>query len=841
MSGTPGDPRATINVQIRGTGTTRGSNSPLVVIDGVPNPNADAISSIPPEEIESISVLKDASAAAIYGTRGANGVLLVQTKRGRSFGELRPTFDYSAQFIHQYVYKLPNVFNAQEYREWMSSGNFNTGSMVDFGYDTDWMGELLDKGNISYNHTLSFAGGSRTSNFRGSVFYRESVPVVIKSGMTNWGARLNTNHLGLNDRLEVQFNLSANFQNTDQAGERGNWEQVAQRNPTGPIRLEDGTWYEDGAYNSNNPIRALFTQDYERNNSRLAFSSRVIFNVMEGLKVSGLISHNEGRTRSNRWRHLDSATSVNSYDGGGRADKGQIYDVTQSAELQFDYSKVFGEHSLNVMGGYNYESREYENYNIWNTGWTTNAFSWYSIGTGNGVTRNTSYFTMEHNSDNPPYERKLAGFFGRVNYTYQGKYLFNATLRRDGSSRFGPDNRWGWFPAISAGWTITNEEFMKDITFINNLKFRVGYGVTGQDPYTDYLYMTTYSSSSRQPTEDGSWVMTFGPNRNPNPALRWEEKREFNAGFDFSVYKNRVSGTLDVFRRQSVGVIDSYNTQLPPFVQSTIWTNVGTMENTGIELGLNMQLWRTRDFRWNADVTYSYITNKLVSFSDDVFKASYREYGSLPAPGALGNAIRTVEGQSMGAFYGKRFAGFSDAGQWLFYNRNDEVVTLSQIGPDDMTFIGNGMPTNHASLNTSFGYKNLTFSMNWRATWGHDILNMQEMYFGNPNWFPNNVLRTVRDRHIELRDAPQYSDYYLEPGGYAKLGNASLSYNVPLKNRNWVRNIRVSLTGENLLTLTKYSGMDPSMVRTTGTDPSMDTRNFFPSTSSVTIGLQIGF
>jgi len=840
------DPRQTTNIQIRGTGTTRGNPNPLLIIDGVPNTDLAMLNLIPPEDITNISVLKDAAAAAIYGTRGSNGVILVTTKRGRMPGEVKSTFEYSSTLSHSYIYNRPRMLTAEEYRNYMQSGGYNAGMLHDYGDNTDWMDLLTNKNNVSHTHNLAMRGGNQTSNYRASVYYRTFDPIGIESDRTNWGTRLSINHLGLNDRLEVQMNFSADFSDTNNVGTNASWEQAAQRNPTEPAKDENGNWLEDAAFNSTNPLARYSTMEDIISRGSWLLSSIASLTVIEGLKVNLRTSWNQFNQTENQYYLRESKTSKDTYNGGGRAQKWSRKDITQVMELMVDYNKIFNDiHAVNLVVGHSYEYYVREEFNAHNSGFVTDAYKDNNLGSGTGITSgNTTYANMSSSKR----DNKLAGFFGRINYALMDKYLFSATVRRDASSRFGANYRWGTFPAGSIGWILTKEDFMKAFPQINYLKLRVSYGITGNIPSDgsneldiggNYAYMITMGTNGRYPV-DGNWYQSYGPNRNPNENLKWEEKREMNFGLDFSILKDRINGTIDVYKRKTVDMIDNYTAQKPPMIMTNITTNVGTMSNRGIEIGLNAKIINNRIFKYDVNFSFTRSKNVLESFSNDMYKVSYREYQGLPSPGALGNAYRTQEGSSTGQYYGKRFAGFTPEGKWLFYNRFNEVVPLSAMVTEDLTYIGNGNPLFHASLNNSFKYKQWDFTLYFMGKFKYDMLNTKEMYFGNTNWFPNNVLKSAITKHADLKDAPQYSDYYLERVSFVKLKTMSLGYNFNFRNKTWVRSLRVYATWSDAFTLTNYSGTNPEL-RDTGFSPGYDDRGFFPNTSSIMFGLNVSF
>jgi len=826
------DPRAGTSIQIRGIATLRGSTSPLIIIDGIPNGD---LSTVQPDDVESFNVLKDASAAAIYGTRGANGVVIITTKKAKR-GESKPQFEYSSFLSHEYVYRRPEILTADEYRNYMKSGGYNANMMVDYESNTDWPGLLINKDNISQNHNLSLSGGSAKSNYRASVFYKDMNPIAIRSKQSNWGGRLNINQLGFNDRLEVQLNVSTNFTTRDATGSNGAWEQASQRNPTEPAKDANGKWIEDQAFNSWNPLRNYSTQENMLYRTNWLGSGKAILTIIDGLKASVMGTYQQFQENQNRYYIRDSKTSVDSYTGGGRADKWYKRDDRRTIETTLEFNRTFNNiHSFNAVIGHSYEYHVYEDFNAWNSGFLTDAFKYNNLGNGTGITKGTSFANMGSTKR----DDKLAAIFGRINYSLMDRYMLTAIFRYEGSSRFGPDKRWGSFPAISAGWILSKEDFMKELTFINYLKLRGGYGVTGNIPGDNYLYMTTLGTGGQYPIGT-TWFQTYGPARNPNPNLRWEKKAEVNIGFEYSLLKDRLSGTIDWYSRVTKDVLDEFNTQLPPYVLDKVWMNVGTTSNHGIELGINGSIIKSKDFSWDASATFFNQNNKLVSYSNDIYKGTIREWYGLPSPGNLGNAIRTQEGQPLGQFYGKRFAGFDDNGKWLFYNAKNEKVPLADMTTGDLTYIGNGVPRYYASLTNTFRYKGFDLAIFLRGKFDYKILNLKDLYFGNLNWLPNNVLKSATTKNAQLHDAPQYSDYYLEPGDFVKLDNLTLGYTFKLKSQKWVRNLRIYASGLNLKTFTKYSGTTPE-TEDTGFETGIEKRDFYPVSSTLMFGLTIGF
>ncbi|WP_343701376.1 SusC/RagA family TonB-linked outer membrane protein [Chitinophaga sp.] len=814
------NPNAGASVQMRGITSLSGTIGPLIVIDGVPGGNLDLLQQ---EDIASIDVLRDGSAAAIYGTRANGGVILVTTKKGRS-GE--PQFNFSSYLQRDAIAKKPRFLNAEEFKANAPAGN-------DLGSSTDIYDLLINKKNLSQYYTLSATGGTDKSNYRVAGYYNEGEGIAKRNSRKQYGGRLNVNQTGLQGKMTLQANLAANFNKADLlGGSNGDFEQAVQRNPTAPVKKPDGTYLETTGFNNFNPIARLEQELSERDQQTIQGDGKVSIEVYKGLRVSafGAVVRNTWNDRQYRLRA--SRSSQQDYQGGGYAYKGNRVELDKTFESVIDYNNNFGEHGITALAGYSYQYSTIETYSANNAGFLTDAFQDWNL--GNGLYRTLGRAGMASNK----VDNTLVAFFGRVNYTFRQKYFAQAILRHEGSSRFGANHKWANFPAFSAGWTISEEDFLKGNRVINQLKLRAGYGVTGNQGFANYQSLILLSTGGAY-LQNGSWFETYGPSRNPNPDLRWEKKKEWNIGVDFSLWSNRLGGSFDVYQRKTEDLLANYDTQLPPFVTSQIFTNVGTISNKGFEIVLNAVPVQTKNFTYNIDLTFNRQQNEMTSITNDQYRLEKLEFGGLPSPGALGNAIRVVEGGALGNFFGKRFAGFDDNGKWLFYKKDGSKVPAGQITQDDLTVIGNGVPKMMFSWNNVFRYKNWDLSLFFRGKLGYDILNLQELYFGNRAWFPNNVLQSAVTKHKALNDVPQYSDYYLEKGGFMKLDNIALGYNFKLRS-SYVRSLRIYAAGRNVLTFTKYSGLDPEL-EDNGLTTGIDGRGFYPRTQSYTIGLNLGF
>jgi TonB-linked SusC/RagA family outer membrane protein len=839
---TSNNPNSGVAVIIRGATSLGGSNSPLIVIDGIPGGNLDLIQQ---DDIASVDVLKDGSAAAIYGTRANGGVILITTKKGRS-GPAR--FDYSTYFRKESLAYRPEFLTASEYRAKIAAGVPRLTGANDLGASDDMYDALLNHDNLTQYHNLAISGGTANTSYRASLFYQDLQGIAKESGRKNYGARLSLNQKGFNDRLSAQVNVATNFNKANLLGSGIDWENALTRNPTAPIYKPDGTFAEDAT--TANPLARLVQETDMRRQQTSSFDAKMTLEIFKGFSASIFGSLQRNTYVDDQYRILASRSSTLTYGGGGYAYKGSYLEDNYAIEPTINYSRtIAGDHAVTALAGYSYQYNVFESFNVNNTGFINDIFQENNIGAGTGL---GAAATFRGGAGSEKQDNKLIAFFGRANYAYKGKYLATFIIRREGSSRFGVNNKWGNFPAASVGWNISKENFMADVKAISSLKFRVGYGITGNLGFDNYVSLTTLSTGNTYLYPDGVWRQTYGPDRNPNPNLKWEKKMELNIGLDFGLLRNRLTGALEVYRRNTVDLLGTFDTQLPGFVRNTVLANVGTIQNSGVELTLNALILKKGGFTWDMDIAASTASSKLTKFNAVGFRGNPQTFGDIPGAGALGRAVRTAEGDILGNFYGKRFAGFAPNGTWLFYKRDgktqvpfNQINTSNDPSATDLTVIGNGIPKYYASWTNTFEYKNFDFRLFLRGKFGFDILNVLDLGYGTQYVLPTNVLRSTFEKNAELNDTYQYSDYYIEKGDYVKVDEATLGYNFKL-NSSYVRNLRLYVTGQNLATFKKYTGNDPDFIsdvfsNNQASAPGIDSRGPYPRTRSFLIGLNLGF
>jgi len=839
--GTPsGNPNAGVEINIRGVTTLSGDRAPLIVIDGVPG---GSLSSIAPEDIESIDVLKDASAAAIYGTRGTNGVILITTKKERGTGT---RVDYHGYASYQTILRKIEVFSAEEYRQ-INAGEHPIGQagvrVADFGYNTDWF-DLVTRNPWNMTHYLSVANSGRAGNVVASFTYRGQNGLFYKSDREEVIGRVAYDQFFWDDRVNVEATVTQSiisYRELGSAGDAGNvYRQAIWRNPTDRPKDDNGNWIERPVFQYYNPVAMLEeTINHNKANVLLA-TGRVRIEPMEGMFLGTMLATQRTQFINGYYEtHRHFSTTFNGVNG--YASRFTSWDVSRNWELTAEYEKDFKDHRFKILGGYNYQDFEYESFNANNRIFPSDAFTYNNLSVGEGLGQGRagmdSYKSMN----------KLIAFFGRINYAFKDRYLFNASVRREGSSKFGKNHKWGWFPAISAGWRLGQEPFIRNaLNFVDDLKLRIGFGVTGSEPTDPYLSLTRLTYGARM-LNNGVWVQGVVPASNPNPDLRWERKEEWNVGLDFSFMQGRISGSLDFYKRTTKDLLWEYSVPVPPYLYNRILANVGTIENRGYELSLNLMPINRPGLTWNLSFNASHNSNKLVSLTNDQFQLA-TDYINL---GYTGDPIQTYThririGGAVGEFYAWKVLGVDENGKWIIENVNGDVDEQGNpiIDENDRQVVGNGIPKLFAALSSELTVGNFDVSVLLRGAFGHKVLNFLRMHYEYIDILANyNIPKTVMDQLKDfgqfVRDTPQYVDYFLEDGDYVKIDNITIGYNwrPPVPH---VSNMRIYVAGNNLHVFTKYKGIDPE-VPFTGLTPGYDHRDIYPTVRTYTIGVQISF
>jgi TonB-linked SusC/RagA family outer membrane protein len=828
--GTPsGDPNAQSQILLRGTATLSTSTQPLILVDGIPG----ELNTVAPDDIESIDVLKDGSAAAIYGTRGTNGVILIATRRAG--GIIEPTITYKSYMSTQTLVRQLRMLSPQEYREKLAAG----ASFQDDGANTDWVKEITNKTPLSQNHNLTFRGGSVKTNYLVSLNYRDQVGEFITSEAKTFNGRFDVNHSMLNDKLKVNINYISSYNNAGVPFENAMYRGAVRYNPTSPVKNPDGTWFENGNialyYNPVSWLREQYGDDITRMSRT---SGSVIWTPVNGLDLKMLAS-NEQVTNMNSLGRTKQHYVSTQYGENGEASKDFGQSTGNLLELTALYTKTLNSHNFSALAGYSYQNNIGENGGMFNYNFPAGTYS-YPDAIQNGDALSKGLATMTSSK----YASNLIGFFGRVTYNYKEKYLLMANLRYEGSSKFvGTDEPWGSFPSVSVGWRISEEDFMKSLSFVDNLKLRAGYGVTGTAPDELFLAVSRLGYGPRF-LVNGFWTPGLSPVSNANPYLKWELKKETNLGLDFTLFKGTLNGSVDMYKRKTDGLLYDYAVPSPPNLYPTTKANVGVMENKGIEVALDYTAIHKEKFTWNTSVTYSTNRNKLVSLENDLYSITNPWINTGVTPNPIGTYTHRVEvGQPIGNFWGFKVAGITPDGYWIYEDKDgNSAETVTDV---DKKVIGNGLPKSYLSWNNSFRYGNFDLNITMRGAFGFQIINEDRMIMELPGFTTYNQMLSSYDKVfgtavLNKNVQPGFNSFYVEDGDYWKIDNITLGYNFNVSKVAHFSSARLYISTLNTLVITGYKGVNPE-VNQLGLSPGADYINKYPSTRVFTVGLNITF
>lgn len=830
VSTSTGDPTEGTQIQLRGISTLKASTNPLVLIDGVPG----TLSSVAPEDIESIDVLKDGSAAAIYGTRGTNGVILITTRQVH--GDIRPTLEYNGYVSTQTIARRPDFLTAADYRKYIQEGV----DFQDYGTSTDWFKEIT-RTPISHTHNLTFQGGNRATSYTASLNYRDWQGIFLRSDVKQLIGRVDVNHSMLDGK--VKFNLNAISQSRKYwSGGDGYsfntyiYRQSVIRNPTDSVRDYKGDWKEQNVYFYDNPVAYLNESNGENTERETRLNGSVTVTPVKNLRLKLLLSNvqwNQERGYAETKKHVSTIKNGRN----GYASLGTSATRDDLLEFTTDYSKSFGAHKLTLLGGYSYQEYKQEGFYMQNWDFPTDLYSYNRMESGNALGRGEAVMNSSASS------YKLIGFFGRFNYIWQDKYMLMASVRQEGSSKFGANHKWGTFPAVSVGWRLNKESFMQNVGFINDLKFRAGYGVTGIAPQDPYMSLTSLNYGARF-LYNGQWIQSLSPVRNPNPDLRWERKDEYNAGLDFSLFTNRLSGSIDVYNRLTKDMLWDYQVPVPPYLFSSITANVGTIKNTGIEVLLNYIAVQKKDIEWTTSGNFSTNKNKLVSLSNDLFQTTNDFFDAGYTGEPVQEATHRVRiGGPIGNFWGYKSVDIDADGKWIIEGQDDKPKPIAEANEEDKQILGNGLPKYYVGWNNTVRYKKWDLNVLMRGAFGFQILNFQRLFYENPKVTQYNMLKSAFDPvygKTRLNNDLAYVSYYIEDGDYWKVDNITLGYALRNKSSKYIQNARLYVSALNLLTITKYKGIDPEVNRS-GLAPGNDERDKYPTTRTFTFGVNVTF
>jgi TonB-linked SusC/RagA family outer membrane protein len=855
------DPNALADFQLRGPSTVfGGSTQPLLVIDGVPGGDLEMIA---PQDIASIDVLKDASASSIYGARASGGVIIVTTKKGRPGTS---TITYDGTLSTDLISKNYQVLDASQY---LALAKQYKKKVKNEKANTNWFDELT-RTPVNTTHNLAINGGDAKTTYYASVDYKnlEGLDLVNTRRFVEGHARVNTK--ALNDKLNFTVEFTNSFDNKN-FGNSGNIAQTLNMNPTFPVYNPDGTYYQNpGDYNlQTNPVASELLNTNNDIEKRFQGTADISYDIFSGFKAN--VNYNTRREDYLNSQYASSQDFLQSSSGENGTAYRNEYNITDNVvQGTLSYDKQIKKHSFNLVAGYSYQDTFDDSFYAGNNNFPSDATLYYNLGAGQALTD----FTLANRGGvvmgSSATENQLESFFGRVIYNYDEKYLFKASIRRDGSSKLAAGHKFANFYGASAGWVISKENFLQDNKTIKFLKLRGSYGTTGNEQglieyQSLYLLNRMYTGDAEGLTfpqdgyigngTTGTWVPSYGPTNNTNPDLEWETQRQIDIGLDFSLFHDSwLTGTIDVYDKRINNLLGTFSAQVPSNIFSSIYANAGSFQDRGIELALNATFVKNSKFTWMSSFTAAYNKNKVLSLSSSEFHGSAESYGSIDG---ANYAYRLAPGEPTAEFYGRVFAGFAKDGSWLFRNAAGQAVPDGQLNPaTDYKYLGSGLPTTNLSFTNTFRYGNFDASIMLRSALGFKAFNAKRLIHENLGQITrtNFFTSVVNDPNTLVKNADQtFSSYYLENGDYMKIDNLSIGYTIPMKQGSSIKRLRVSFIAQNLFTFTGFSGVDPEQAPlSTSIDSNPNDEglsnpgieplyNYYPATRTLSLGLSATF
>lgn len=817
-----GAPEAGASIRLRGGTSLSASNGPLVVVDGIPGVD---MNSVQPSEIISIDVLKDASAAAIYGSRGANGVIIVTTNRSGNDIEQK-SVQYNGYVAIGQVAKHMDLLSADQWRAYVRENN--VGTALDFGANTDWQ-EELERTAISHSHNVSISNSKKNNGYRASITYQDNQGVIERNDMDRLSGSLAGYQTAWEGRLRIDAGINANFDNWTPIDTRI-FERMANLNPTFPVYNPDGSFAQIGGTNTENPVELNTNRTNDQKRHRFLGYGKVELEILKGLK--GVANASYEYQSSNTGQYKPSYAQMEGMSEKGWAQRTHAEYSNQQLETYLNYDANFAErHKLNVMAGYSYLKNSAEGFGSTRSGFDTDAFGYNNLAAGSDFRAGDVYSYKN--------ESKLISFFGRVNYNLAGRYMLTATVRHDGSSRFGDNHKWGTFPSVSLAWRISDEAFMQGTSsWLDNLKLRAGYGVTGNqngiEPYKSLAILSADGASYYDAATD-SWKKSYVQAQNVNPDLKWESTAQLNIGLDFSLF-NRINGSVEYYHKKTSDLLWTYPVPQPPYLVGTMLANVGDLVNKGVELTLSANILRKNDFTLDGNLSFSWNDQEITKLSNEQYQAVGLQAGSLHGLRGMSGQYSQIikEGYPAGAFYGPKCEGIDENGKY--------IISRDVDGNPINEYLGSAQAKFNLGVGLNMTYKDFDFSAAGYGMFGQKILNATRMAMFDKTRLPS---QNVPDDFLNsgINDDPIFSSYFVENGDFFRLQSVTLGYTLPFVKKIGLENIRFYVTAENLFTITSYSGIDPEVAMPDNVldGPGIDWFNSYPRPRTYSLGVNISF
>lgn len=841
-----GNPNDDVKIKIRGSSGISGSTNtdPLYVIDGVPDADPNMVA---PEDIETFNILKDAASTAIYGSRGANGVIIITTKSGKE-GRARVQFN-STTSINQISKKL-DLLSADSYRTLVSEGY---GDFIDGEANTDWQDEIFRTA-TSQNTNLSLSGGTAKGDYYASITNSSWEGIIKGSSKDRTIANLKVNHKAFNDKVVFSGGVSTTFEKNDLVdyGDGGREDvlyQAYRMNPTDPVKNPDGTIAylpvtEQRGYNYINPAGII--EDIEKNDTKKKFLGNISadWEIIEGLNAKVSSSY---LNKDKEYRYF---RPVGIYGGqgedNGAGSRWYEVDAQKTIETTLNYAKtISGVHNLTVLGGYS---------------WQENTLTKFGVDVRDaqspsvGIDNLQSLIDVNHGDvQSEARMSRLIGFFGRATYNYDSRYYISGSIRRDGSTKFGADHQWGIFPTAAVGWNIDRESFMDNANAVSQLKLRASYGVSGNQAFDPYFSQTVFKPSSIvvDPVS-GNNVLTWATDRNSNKELKWEETTEINAGIDYGFLSNRFSGSIEYYNKTTNDLLNEYSVPSPPEIYSKKWANSATVLNQGWEFFLMAGAISNANFTWNTTVGVSKNEGKVTELGRYWSEVTDGRKGWLSGDGMVGGDNYTIfieEDQPLGNFYLYEFSHFED-GVPLYKNNTKEdpsepdFIGEKDLENDDRKIVGNATPDIELSWGNNFTfYENISLDFSLRALVGQQVYNHTDGFFSSPSHLPQRNVTSGAEDFVSKEFTGTFNkptDLFLEDASFLRLDYISLAYFFSFEETSIVKNLKLSLNANNLFVVTKYSGSDPEM-SIDGLDYGVDNFSIYPKTRTFSLSINATF
>ncbi|MEO7975504.1 TonB-dependent receptor [Flavobacterium sp.] len=848
-----GDPTRSASVVLRGVSTLNSSQGPFYVVDGVPGVD---ISIISPDDIATIDVLKDAAATAIYGNRAANGVIMVTTKKG---SKDKTQIAYNGYVGWEEVSNQLDMMNASQLRAFTTKNNLNFTPENDKGANTNWQKEILRSEKAkSSSHNLSMSGGSEHGNYTASITSLNKEGVLLKSDFSRVIARLSVEQFAFDDKVKFGLNVTNSSSKYINVPQRNTvLLQAASYLPVSPVRNADGSFFENFVSTGYfNPVALIDhgTDETKTNNlvGNLTAEVKLPFGFTYNLNIAHQkLTASHGEFYDSYYSKYNSANFYNNPDPplnkilinfgvNGSALRNTYENTNNIIESFLTWDKTLGVHKIKAVLGYSWQENTLgdgfqataTNFPVDNVGYNNLALSNYT--SVNGYVVNFG--------DNKAYQKtRLIGEFARLNYNYQDKYLLQGTIRRDGGSVFGANNRWGYFPSVGAAWRVDKENFMQDQKLFSDLKFRGSYGVTGNSSGFNAYTAQFISGSLGTFYSNGQQIGAYGPNQAANPDLKWEKTATANIGVDFALLNGKITGSVDLYEKKTTDMIFNYavNPVLVPV--GTIVANGGIMSNKGIEVSLGATPVKTANFTWSTNLNFASNKNEIVKLTNPFFIGGDSIRRVQPdSGGQTGSTLQIFkEGKPLGQFFTLLYAGKNSAGVSQYVAKDGSLTTTPLIGVD-YHYAGSAQPKVLLGWGNNFQYKKFDLSIFFRGVFGNKIFNATRADLFRPSTaMTTNILVDAGDESPNDLNAYKYSSRFIEDGSYLRLDNMTLGYNFG-KVSKFIQSVRLYQTINNLFVITKYSGIDPE-IEQGGTAPGVDSNNFYPKTRTFMFGLNVIF